>query len=177
MITLGRGVSAWWLRVAVLLTGAGVLAIPMTEGVNGALAVIVALGVAGSVYAPASPAPALVVLGGAAMLVLADADPLRPVVLAMIPTAHLFHVCCGIAGVLPIRGRLHLRALRRPAVRFLSVQAAVFVLAGVAALLPTDRNPVVVEIAGLVAVVVLAGVILAVHRERSHTRGGGRSTR
>jgi hypothetical protein len=161
--TFGRGVSAWWLRVAIAVTGAAVVAIPGIEGTVGV--VLIGLAVLGSVYAPASPAPALVVLGGAAALALAGEDPLRPAVLAMIPVAHLFHVCCGIAGVLPARGRLHPRALRRPAIRFLAVQAVVFVMAGLAALLPTGPTPAVVEVAALAGLMVIALVILAGQRQ------------
>jgi hypothetical protein len=177
---LGRGVSAWWLRVAVAVTGAAVLAIPAAEGTTGGLGVIVGLAVLASVYAPASPAPALVVLGGAALLALAGDDPLRPAVLVMIPTAHLFHTCCGIAGVLPVRGRLHPVALRRPALRLLAVQGVAFVMAGLAALLPTGRVPAVVEVAALVGLVVVALIVLVAQRgysDNSHTGGGGRPTR
>jgi hypothetical protein len=60
-------------------------------------------------------------------------------------------------------------------VRFLAVQAVVFGLVGVAALLPTGRVPAVVEVAGLVGLVVLGLVVLAAQREHSHTGGGGRS--
>ena len=176
---LGRGVSAWWLRVAVAVTGAAVLAIPVAEGTFGGGGVIVGRAGLASAYAPASPAPAVVVLGGAALVALAGDDPLRPAVLAMIPVAHLFHVCCGLAGVLPVRGRLHPAALRRPVSRFLAVQGVVFVMAGLAALLPTGRNPAVVEVAALAGLVVIALVVLAVQRDRSdhsHTGGDGRST-
>jgi hypothetical protein len=179
-LELGKGVSAWWLRVAVAVTGSAVLVIPLVEGTAGGLGVIVGLAVLASVYAPASPAPALVVLGGAVLLALAGDDPLRPAVLAMIPTAHVFHVCCGIAGVLPVRGRLHLAALRRPALRLLAVQGVAFVMAGLAALLPTGRVTAFVEASALVGLVAMALIVLAAHRARSdhaHTGGGGRSPR
>jgi hypothetical protein len=175
-MVLGRGVPAWWLRVAVALTGVLVVALPGELGVIGVLA---GLGVLASVYAPDSPAPAVVVLCGAGMLLLVGGDPLRPSVLAMIPAAHAFHVLSGIAGVLPVRGRLHPQALRRPAIRFLGVQAVVFALAGFAALLPTGRTPLAVEAAALVGLLAIAVIVLVTQRARSdhsHTPGDGRPT-
>lgn len=176
-MSVGGGVSAWWLRVAVAVTGAVVLVIPLVEGPVIGLAVLVGLALAGSVYAPASPAPAAVVVGAAVMVVLSGDDPLRQAVLAMIPAVHLFHVTCGLAGILPVHGRLHLVALRRPALRVLAVQGVTFVLVGVAALLPTGRVPALVEVSALVGLVVIALVVLLLRREHAHTRGDGRSTR
>ncbi|OLF11050.1 hypothetical protein BLA60_13665 [Actinophytocola xinjiangensis] len=174
-VPVGRGVSAWWLRVAVAVSGAAILGIPLLERPVVGLAVLVGLAVAGSVYAPASPAPAAAIVGAAVTVVLSGDDPLRPAVLAMIPAVHLFHVSCGLAGILPVHGRLHLVALRRPALRVLAVQGVTFVLAGVAAVLPTGRVPVVVEVFALVGLVVIALVALGPWREHAHTRGDGRS--
>lgn len=179
--TLGTGVSAWWLRAVIALTGGVVVIVPVVEATRPNLGmVLVGLAVLASVYAPASPAPAAVVIGGAVLVTLTGDDPLRPAVLVLIPTVHLFHVCCGLAGVLPVRGRLHPEALRGPALRVLAVQAVTFVLVGVAALLPTGPVPVVVEVAALVGVVVIALLVLLIRRDRrdhAHTRGDGRSTR
>jgi O-antigen/teichoic acid export membrane protein len=114
-------------------------------------------------------------------------DPLRPAVLIMIPAVHLFHVTCGLAGLVPLRGRLDPRALARPALRFLLVEAIVFAFVGVAALLPDTPIPASIEIAALAGLVVVAVLIMVWHRQtfrqhrdhshtrdNSHTGGGGR---
>jgi len=51
-------------------------------------------------------------------------------------------------------------AFGRPLRRFVVVQAVTFAVAGLAALLPTGRNPTVVELAGLVASTGLVGVAI-----------------
>lgn len=175
-MSLGRGVSAGWLRVAIAVTGGVVFLLPVLEDAPIGLAVLVGLALLGSVYAPASAAPAVVVLGAAAMVAMSGEDPLRPAVLVMLPAVHLFHVCCGLAGMVPVRGRLHPGALRRPALRVLVVQGVTFVLVGIAAVLPTGRVSTVVEATALVGLVVIALLVLVVQRERrdrTHTRGGG----
>ncbi|HEV7646807.1 MAG TPA: hypothetical protein VGP26_01475 [Actinophytocola sp.] len=182
---LGRGMPAWFLRVAVLLAGAFVVAIPFADGaLLGTLFVLCPLAVI-AVYAPASPAPSGLVIAAAVMAALTGDDPLRPAVLVMIPAVHLFHVTCGLAGLVPVRGRLHPRALVRPALRFLLVEAIVFAFVGIAALLPATQIPAPIEVAALAGLVVVAVVILLWHRgvfrqpgprgrDDSHTGGGGR---
>lgn len=174
---LGRGMPGWTLRLAVLVTGALVIAIPSTEGAIGGALIILGPAVLASVYAPASPAPSAVVVGAAVLAALTGDDPIRPTVLALIPTVHLLHVCCGLAGTLPVYGRVHPRALRRPALRFVVVQAVVFAMVGVAALLPVRQIPAALEVTALVGLLAIALVIVLWHRQRgdhSHTGGGGR---
>jgi hypothetical protein len=175
--TLGRGVPAWLLRLAVAVTGALVIAIPATEGAFWGALFILAPAILASVYAPASPVPSAVVIGAAVLAALSGDDPLRPAVLVLIPAVHLFHLACAFAGIVPIRGRLHARAFARPALRFLLVQAIVFAFVGAAMLLPVTRIPAWLEVVALAGLVVIALTVLAWHRERrddSHTRGGGR---
>jgi len=176
---LGRGIPAWTLRAAVLLTGVLVIAIPSTEGAMWGALFILTPTILASVYAPASPAPIAVVIGAAVLAALTGDDPLRPAVLAMIPAVHLFHLSCAIAGLVPALGRLHPRALRRPAIRFLLVQAVVFGFVGVAALLPVTRIPAAIEITALAGLLVIALILLWWHRQSnlrgrddSHTGGG-----
>ncbi len=174
---LGRGMPAWLLRLAVLVSGALVIAIPSTENAMWGALILLGPAIVVSTYAPASPVPAMVVVGAAVLTALTGDDPLRPTVLAMIPAVHLFHVTCGLAGLVPVRGRLHPRALLRPALRFVLVQAVVFAFVGVAALLPVGQVPAPLEITALLCLLLMALVILLWHRERrddSHTRGGGR---
>lgn len=180
---LGRGMPAWLLRVAVLAAGVFVIAIPTADGallgplfIMGPLVVI-------AVYAPASPVPSGLVIAAAVMVALTGDDPLRPAVLVMIPAVHLFHVTCGLAGLVPLRGRLHPRALLRPALRFLLVEAIVFAFVGVAALLPTTAVPATIEVAALAGLVVVAVIILVWHRQsfrlgrdEAHTRRGASHT-
>ncbi|HEY0450741.1 hypothetical protein [Actinophytocola sp.] len=174
---LGQGLPAWTLRALVALSGTGVVLIPASEGALWGALFVLGPAILASVYAPASPVPSAVVIGAAVLVALTGDDPLRPAVLAMIPVVHLFHVSCGLAGVLPSRGRVHLRALRGTAVRFVVVQAVVFALAGLAALMPVGPTPAVLEVTALVALTAIALVILLWHRQRrdhSHTGAGGR---
>jgi hypothetical protein len=162
---LGRGVPAWTLRAAVLLTGALVIAIPSTEGAMWGALFLLTPTILASVYAPASPAPIAVVVGAAVLAALTGDDPLRLTVLALIPTVHLFHLSCGLAGLVPVRGRLHPRALLRPAIRFLVVQAVVFAFVGIAALQPVAQVPAPLEITGLAGLVVIALIVVLWHRQ------------
>lgn len=158
-LVVGKGVPAYLLRALILAAGIAIVTVPLREGTTiGTLAVLLPA-VLASVYAPASPAPAAVVVVAAGLLALADGDPLRVSVLVMIPLVHLFHVACGLAGVVPASGRLHLRALRPVAARFLLIQVATAVVVVLVALLPTERTHPVVEVLGLVG---LAGVALLV---------------
>ncbi len=177
---LGRGVPAWTLRAAVLLTGVLVIAIPSTEGAMWGALFILTPTIFASVYAPASPAPIAVVIGAAVLAALTGDDPLRPAVLALIPAVHLFHLSCAFAGLVPVRGRLHARALLRPAIRFVVVQAIVFGLVGIAALLPVTPIPAAIEIVALAGLLVIATILVWWHRQSrrpgrddSHTGGGG----
>jgi hypothetical protein len=175
--SLGRGVPAWTLRLAVAVTGALVIAIPSTEGAMWGALFILSPAILASIYAPASPVPSAVVIGAAVLAALTGDDPLRPTVLAMIPAVHLFHLSCSFAGVVPVSGRLHPRAFVRPALRFLVVQAVVFAFVGVAALLPVREIPAVLEVIALAGMLLIALVIALWHRERrdhSHTGGSRR---
>jgi hypothetical protein len=163
-LLIARGGPAWTLRVAILVVGAVLVVVPVSEDVTFGALVLLVPAVLASVYAPASPAPAGVVIGVAVMVAIAGGDPLRGEVLLLIPFVHLFHVLCGIAGVLPAAGRLHLRALRAPGLRFLLVQAIVFLVVLVSAVLPAGRTPAALEVAGLVGLTVLALLIVWVQR-------------
>jgi hypothetical protein len=152
-------VPAYLLRVVILVVGAAIVVVPLQEGITTGTLVLLLPGVLASAYAPASPAPAAVVVVVAVLLALAGGDPLRAEVLITIPLVHLFHVACGLAGVLPASGRVHLRALRSTSLRFLLVQAVTAAVVVLVALLPTGRTQPVVEVLGLAG---LAGVVLVV---------------
>lgn len=164
-LVVGRGIPNWVFRAAILLLGAAIVA-PLLSGATLGALVVLAPAVLAAVYAPDSPAPAAVVIAAALLVALSGTDPLRPEVLVLIPLVHLFHVTCALAGVLPYDGRLHVRALRAPALRFVVVQAAVFALAGLAALLPTGRVPAPVELVALVGLTALALLIVWLQRRR-----------
>lgn len=158
-LVVGRGVPALTLRFVILVVGLAIVFVPLQEGVTVGTLIVLLPAVVASVYAPASPSPAGVVVAAAALLALAGGDPLRGEVLVMIPLVHLFHVACGLAGAVPANGRLHLPALKKPALRFLLIQAIMAVLVALAAWLPTGRVDPVFEGAALVG---LAGVALLV---------------
>lgn len=163
-LVVGRGVPAYLLRMVIIVVGAAIVLVTLAEGITTGTFIVLLPAVLVSAYAPASPAPAAVIVVAAVLLALADGDPLRAGVLVMIPLVHLFHVACGLAGVLPASGRVHLRALRSTVVRFLLIQAATAMLVVLVAMLPAARTSPVVEVAGLVA---LAGIaLLAVWLQR-----------
>jgi hypothetical protein len=165
-LMVGRGVPGLVLRGAVVVIGLAIVLVPLTTGITaGVFAVLVPV-VLAAAYAPASPAPSVIVVVAALMVTLADGDPLRAEVLVLIPLVHLFHVTCGLAGVFPAAGRVHLGALRAPILRFLLVQAVMAVVVALAAVLPAGRTAPVVEVAGLLALAGVALLVMRLHRVR-----------
>jgi hypothetical protein len=152
------------LRGVILLVGLAILVVPLREGITTGAFVILLPAVLASAYAPASPAPAGVVIVAAILAALANDNPLRPEVLILIPLVHLFHVTCGIAGAIPAAGRVHLRALRAPVLRFLLIQAVMAVLVVLVALLPTGRNAPILEALALVGLAAVALVVMWLQR-------------
>jgi hypothetical protein len=163
-LSVGRGVPAALLRVAILAVGAAIVLVPLQEGTTIGTLFVLLPAVLASAYAPASPAPAAVVITAGVLVAIVDADPLRAEVLVLVPLVHLFHVTCGLAGVLPASGRLHLRALRAPALRFLLVQAVMAALVVLVALLPTGRTAPLVEAVGLLGLAGLALLVIQLQR-------------
>jgi hypothetical protein len=153
-------VPAALLRVVILVIGTAIIIVPLREGVTIGPFVVLLPAVLASAYAPASPAPAGLVIGSAALAALAGGDPLRVEVLILIPLVHLFHVTCGLAAVVPAAGRLHLPALRAPALRFLLVQGVMAVLVTLSALLPTGRTAPLFEAVGLVGLALIAVLVV-----------------
>ena len=158
-LVVGRGIPAFVLRGIVLVAGLAMVGVLLNADVTVGTLVVLLPAVLASVYAPASPAPAGVIIAAAVLTALGGNDPLRADVLVMIPLVHLFHVSCGIAGVVPVTGRVHARALVAPGVRFLLVQVVMAVVVVIAAMLPAGTSAPLVE---AVALVGLAGVGVAV---------------
>jgi hypothetical protein len=155
LLEVGRGLPGWTLRIVVAAAAGGIVAVLMASGIQGAALALVALAVVLSLGMPSSPAPTLVlVLVGLSVLV-TGSDPFAGPVLLLIPLVHLFHVSCAIAGTLPGKSRVHLPALRAPAIRFVAIQAGVFALAGLLALVRVDHVTAPLEIIALAG---LAGV-------------------
>lgn len=163
-LELGRGLPAWLLRVLITLTCAGLIAMVALAGATGiGVLVLLALVALGVVAAPASPAPALLVVFGAGALAVVGPDPFGVAVLVFVPLAHLLHVSSAIAGMVPVSARVHLAALRAPALRLLAVQCGVFALIGVLALIRSlgmdERSSAPMELAALLGIGVL-GVLV-----------------
>lgn len=158
---LGPGLPAVLLRAVIALVCGGLVLILANTGIGGPVLVVLGLGAVMSVVMPASPAPALVLALVAMSVVAARPDPFAVEVLVLVPLVHLLHVGCGIAGLVPLRSRVHLAALRAPAVRFVAIQAGVFALVGVMALAPAGRPPAVLELGALLGVAVLAALVAA----------------
>jgi hypothetical protein len=151
-LELGRGLPGWTLRALIAMVAGVIVAVLAVNGIAGAALVLVGIAALLSAGMPASPAPTLMIVLVAMAVVALGADPFRPHVLVLVPLVHLLHVGCAIAGLLPARSRVHLTALRVPAMRFAAIQAGVFALAGTMALVPAGRASAVLELIALVGV-------------------------
>jgi hypothetical protein len=166
-LELGRGVPGWVARVVITVVAGGIVAVLAAGGIAGAVLGLVCLAVVLSIAMPASPAPTLVLVLVALSVAVIGSDPFTGPVLVLVPLVHLFHVSCSISGVLPLRARVHLAALRIPAVRFGSIQAGVFALAGLLALVPAGRPSAPLEVAAIGGVAVIALLLLRLlYRQR-----------
>ncbi len=92
---------------------------------------------------------------------------MRPVVLVLVALAHLLHVLCAYAALIPTRSRIHLKALRPAAFRFLAVQAGVVLLAVLVGLVPGGRTDEAVEVIAVACAVGLVAGAVALLRRRS----------
>jgi hypothetical protein len=161
VVELGATVPDWTLRL-LLAAVAGMLCVVLsTEGVPpGGLIIFGLVGLA-AIFVPASPAATVLGCGTAILLALySEGDPVRPAVLACVVLVHLLHVVSGQAAVIPRGTRIHPRALRRPALRFVLIQAVVFALVGLAMLLPHAATPMLIEVGALLAVTSLAVFVM-----------------
>jgi hypothetical protein len=161
VVDLGAAVPDWTLRLLLAAVAGMLCAMLSTQGLPPGVLIILGLVGLAVVLVPASPAAA--VLGGGTAILLAaysEGDPVRPAVLACIVLVHLLHVVAGQAAIIPRGTRIHLRALRRPALRFLVIQAVVFALVGLAMLLPHAVTPALIEVAALLAVTSLAVFVM-----------------
>jgi hypothetical protein len=155
---LTAGVPAWLLR-AVVFAAVGLIVVLLTvRHVPSVPLVVVSVFGLFSVLVPASPAPAFVIVATAVAVAIAGTDPFTFTVLAMLPLVHIVHIGSAVTATIPATARVHLSALRPAAIRFAAVQAAVFTLAGVAAMVPKGVTPMALEVAGLAGVAVLAAV-------------------
>jgi hypothetical protein len=165
IVTLGPGLPGWVPRLALLLAGCGAAVVLHGDGVV-LLGILLALAAVVTMV-PASPAPALLIAAVAISVTVAGDGPLSPVVLLEIPLLHLVHVLASITALLPTRSVVRPGAFIRPLRRFLFVQFAVFAVAGLAEILPTAKNSVLVEVIGLIAVTGLVGLsIMALTRSK-----------
>ncbi|WP_173136239.1 hypothetical protein [Kibdelosporangium persicum] len=154
---LTAGLPAWTLRGVVLCAVVLIVIVQARQGVGVLpLTIIAVVGVL-SVTAPGTPAPAFLIVATAVATLAVSEDPFEFAVLALIPLVHVVHIGCALAAVIPGTARVHAAALRPAAVRFGIVQAVVFGLAGVAALVPKTVTPAALEVTAL-----LGGAALAV---------------
>jgi hypothetical protein len=159
-LELGRGLPGWTLRGVVALVSSGILAVLVAHGMAGVALGLLGLGLLLSVLMPSSPAPTLVLVLVALSVVALGSSPFTVHLLLLVPLVHLFHVCCAIAGLLPTNSRVHLVALRAPAIRFVAIQAGVFALVGLLAMVPGDRASAPLELAAMIGVAGVAGLLL-----------------
>ncbi|MET0235942.1 MAG: hypothetical protein ABW224_14955 [Kibdelosporangium sp.] len=155
---LTAGIPAWVLRGVVGCAIALIIVLLLAQGVSVFPAGLIAIFGGLVVLAPASPAPAFVIITTAVCLVVVSEDPFSIGVLALLPLVHLVHIGSAVAAVIPFTARVHLAALRPAAIRFAVVQVIVLGLAGVAALVPKTVTPAALEIAALIAAGALAGL-------------------
>jgi hypothetical protein len=159
-LEVGSGLPAWLLRGVIGLAGGALVLVLANSGIGGPALVVLGIGVLLSMVLPASPAPGLVLLLIALVVLASRWQPFSAQVLVMVPLVHLLHVSCGIAGLVPLRSRLHLSALRRPSTRFVAIQAGVFALVGLLAVTPVERPPAVLELGAIVGVAVIAVLVI-----------------
>jgi hypothetical protein len=165
VIELGDGVPAVALRAVIGLAGAGIVVVLANSGVGGLGLILIAASALMSAGVPASPAPSLVVLLVAVLVVAIGGNPFAPHVLLLVPLLHLLHVSCAVAGLIPARSRIRPSALRAPAIRFVAIQAGVFALAGFLAVAPTGRVPEALEFIAIAGIATIAVILWRlVHR-------------
>jgi hypothetical protein len=158
-LELGRGLPGWVLRAVVAGSVAGIALVLASQGIEGVVLGLICLTGLGCVVMPSSPAPILLLLLMALSVLALGAGGIGGVMLALVPLTHLMHVGCSLAGLLPARSRVHPAALRVPAIRFVAIQAAVFALAGLMALVSGGRVPAALEFGAIAGV---AGIALLV---------------
>jgi hypothetical protein len=109
-----------------------------------------------------------VIIATAVCVAVVSEDPFSIGVLALLPLVHLVHIGSAVAAVIPGTARVHLTALRPAAARFALVQAIVFSLAGVAALVPKTVTPAALEVAALIGAALLAALATRLIMKRPH---------
>jgi hypothetical protein len=164
---LRAGLPGWLIRLAIAVAAGAICVVLAVSGVAGVALGLLGLAALMSVAMPSSPAPMLLLVVTALSVAVVGAGPFSWPVLTMIPLVHLFHLTCSLAGLLPARSRVHLAALRRPARRFLGIQAVTFALAGLTALIPAGRSLPAFEFAAIIGVAALA-LLLAWLLDRPH---------
>jgi hypothetical protein len=164
-IELGAGLPAWLLRALIAAAAGTVVVLLAGLGVAGPALILLGVAALVSVGFPASPGPLLVVILVGLSLAALGASPFSARVLVLVPLVHLLHLSCAIASLVPIGARIHPRALRGPALRWLAIQAGTFGLVGVLAVTPNGWVSAPMELlvmAGLAA----TGVLLVVRLGR-----------
>lgn len=165
-LDVGRGVSALWLRAAIGVASAGIVADMFVVGspdpARWTAAVLAVL----CVVLPASPVALILILLGAVSVALSAVEPFTPQVLVLIPLIHLLHLTSAIAAVLPRGARISLRALVAPARRALGVQAGVGLIVIVATFLPSGRTAPAVELVALLSSAAMALAVILLERSR-----------
>jgi hypothetical protein len=159
-LELSAGIPGWTLRVWIAALGLAILGVLVNAGVGGAALILIGVVLLLCTALPASPGPALAIVLVAMSVVATGTGPFTPEMLALVPLVHLLHVSCAIAGLLPGGARVHLAAFTAPALRFLAIQAGVFALAGLMAVVPGGRSPAVLEFVAIVGVGGIAVLVL-----------------
>lgn len=164
-VEVGRGFAGWWLRVVVLVAGAGAIAIQAAGGLAGVVAGILAALVALAAETPATPAPALVIAGIAVAGAAVDSGAVA--IAGTVALLYLLHVTAALAAVVPAGARVSPQALVAPARRFLGVSGVVLVTVSLVAFLPGTHNTPALEVSGLVGTTALVVLVLRLTRRGS----------
>ncbi len=155
---LGAGVPVWVLRGGIVIAIGLIVLLLRTQHVAAFPVLAIATFGILSALAPASPAPAFVIVATAVSAATSGTDPFALNMLALLPLIHLVHIGSAISATVPATARVHPSALRPAALRFILVQASVFAIAAVAAIVPATVTPTALEVAGLAGVAVLAAL-------------------
>jgi hypothetical protein len=156
----------WALRLGLAAVASSLVALLSIDGAPSSLLAVLSLVAVAAVFVPASPASAILGAGVAITFVAYGDGSIGPAVLAAIPLVHLLHVLTGLVAVIPTGSRVHVRALRRPTLRFGLIQTATLTLTVLAWQLPRTPTPTLLEITALLALIT-AATLVAVHLTRS----------
>ncbi|MGW5055604.1 hypothetical protein [Actinokineospora sp. NPDC004072] len=165
-LDVGRRFSALWLRAAIGVAAAGIVADLVIAGTPGFTRWLGAVLAVLCVLLPASPVALVLIALAACAVAFSAPAPLSPALLALIPLTHALHLASGLAAVLPRGARVHGAALVAPLRRAAAIQCGAGLIVIAATFLPTGPTPPAVEFAALLSTAGMALAVILLERSR-----------